>query len=347
MQLLRSVSARLTMGALALATLSGNALAESPGSMPKKPIFDATRFIDGPTVDEGEKVRIPDTYPVRFVPGFLIHLPNNRTTVSRETVRATVKDWANEPPALTVLDIEHLPVETVRRGSGRSIGAIRRNQNILSNVVDSIREEAPGLRLGFFDLLPPQHMHAWRNTHHLHGPFSRSFEKAFKYVDPTTNNRNEYGFVDRLDFLAPAVYIHESRIQRYLRDKAEGIPLDRNVGVRMIRDWIRDTVAAAREAQKPVYPVIWHRMHGGRAPDENGFETREYIGDELLRIVLEASLEFGDGVILWSDGEQYNEDDPWFEVIAEFTERPVTTVSFDQDNPWHRTADATTGPSNE
>lgn len=347
MRFLQSVSAKATLGVLALASVGQAANAQSPGTRPKKPIFDAMRCIDGPNCHEGERVRIPNTYPVRFVEGFEIQLPMNRDDVSREAVRNSVKHWDEEPPALTVIDIEHLPVETVRRGAGRSIGHIRRNQNILSNVVDSIREEAPGLRLGFFDLLPPQHMHAWRNTHHLHGPYSRSFEKAFRYVDPSNDNRNDYGFIDRLDFLAPAVYIHEVRIQRYLEDRAAGIPLENNVGVRMIRHWIRDTVAAAREAQKPVYPVVWHRMHAGRALDENGFETREYIGDELLRIVLEASLEYGDGVILWSDTEQYNEDDPWHAVIAEFTQRPVATVSFDRDHSWHRTADATTGPTDE
>lgn len=346
MRFLQSVSAKLVLGALAMTTLSGHASAASE-SLPKKPIFDATCFLDGPNADSGERVRVPDTYPVRFVYGFEIMLPENRSTVSREAVRQQARPWANEPPALTVIDIEHIPIENVRRGSGISIGQVRRNQNLLSMILDSVREEAPGLRLGYFDLLPAQHMFAWQENHHLNGPYSRSFEKAFRWVDPHTQYRTEYGYIDRLDFLAPAIYLHPQRIERYLSDRAEGRSLEHNVGARMIRNWIQWTVEAAREAQKPIYPVIWHRVHDGPNPDANGFETREYVGDELYRLVIETALEHADGVILWSDAEQYNEDDPWHDVVAEFTRRPVATISFDADRPGHRVVDATAGPGGE
>ncbi len=332
MSIWRSMKTNILLTAVIVASAGSAASAQSrdSGDAPAKPIFDATRSINGSRAGQGERVAIPGSHRVRFVDGFRLHFGRNVYWVSRNAIRQSVQEWANEPAALTVIDIEHIPVENVRRGRGKSDRQVQVGQDVLSHVVDSIREEAPGLRIGFFDLLPPQHMYAWKEGNRNNEVWKRSFERAFYRIDPNTGERTEYGFVDRLDFLAPAVYLNDGRVKRYLKDKQAGKPLERNVGARLIREWIRDTVAAARTANKPVYPVVWHRMHGGRNPDSRGFETREYIGDELLRIVLEATLEYADGVILWSDTEQYDAEDPWHAVIAEFVQQPVATTSFDE-----------------
>ena len=282
----------------------------------RKPVYDGAQFV-GPCGKQGQLVQmqLPSALPLRMIYAFETGLHANRTEIDRESVRGNIEPMRGDP-SMVVVDIEHLPVETVRRHPNATDADIQKGHDTLRMVLGEVRRRWPRARIGLFDMLPPQHMHAWNPEHPEHDRYKAALERGTYRVDPMTGEHEPgKGLLDAVDFLAPALYLHDQRIELYRRDRAWGKPDRDNRGVAQIRDWIAETVAAARTTGKPIYPFVWHRIHGGWKPNDDGFETAEYVGDDLYRLVLRTALEHADGVILWGRRERYNPSDPWQRII--------------------------------
>jgi len=280
-----------------------------------KPILDATHFVHRVGLERVEQPALPGTSDVRMIYAFETGLHSNKDRISRLSVRSNISSMRGDPE-IVVVDIEHLPLETVRRHRGASDSEVQRAHDTVRMILDEVRRRWPSAEIGLFDMLPPQHMHAWDPQHADHDEYMAALKRAEYRIDPVSGERDESsGLLDAVDFLAPAFYLHEQRLQLYRRDKRDARPLDENRGIRKLRDWISETVAAARTTGKPVYPFVWHRIHSSGKMSEAGFDTARYVGDRLYRLMLELSLEYADGVIIWSRREMYDENDPWQQVL--------------------------------
>jgi len=222
-----------------------------------------------------------------------------------------------------LLNIEHVPAETGRRHRGISDEDLQEGHDTLAGVARAAKEAFPDSPVGYFDMIPPQHMQAWDPDHELYPDHIETIRRAGYRVDPDTGQIDESdGLLDHVDFLAPAFYLPRGRLERYRQDKAAGVPFEENYGVIMLRDWIRETAAAARTSGKPVYAVLWAKEWGNDLFDDDGFCAQPYVGDEIFAFMIETSLEYCDGVILWSRHERYDPEAPFLDVLASFTQQP-------------------------
>lgn len=290
-------------------------------------IFSAMNLNLGPNFEQRIPVTTPLLEDIRFIFGWFTGLHRNRTEISASQIKANLEKFEPSipvsPGALTMINIEHIPVENVRRHKGVSDLELQVGHDQLALVADLVRERFPGSSVGYFDMLPPQHMHAWDPSDPQYDSYIETLRRAEYRLDPITRNRDEsQGFLDHVDYLAPAFYLSERRLKRLRQDQAAGKPFERNVGAIMIKNWIKETIEAARTTGKPVYAVLWHRETGNGKGlyDEDGFCIQPYIGDETFAMMIETTLNYCDGVILWSRHERYTPEAPWFAVIESFTQ---------------------------
>ena len=79
---------------------------------------------------------------------------------------------------MVLLDISHLPVETVRRHPGASDTEVQQAHDTLRMVINEIKRRWPLAEVGLFDMLPPQHMHAWDPQHPKYDRYMAALERG-------------------------------------------------------------------------------------------------------------------------------------------------------------------------
>lgn len=289
-------------------------------------IFSAMNLCAGPNFDERIHVPTPMIDDIRFIFGWYTGLHRNRDDISDREVEQHLDRFESsmrtDSPSLPVMiNIEHIPVENVRRHKGVSDEELQEGHDLLAGIADIVRERYPDSPIGYFDMLPPQHMHAWDPTDYQYPSYMETIQRADYRIDPVTGQRDESeGFLDHVDYIAPAFYLSEQRIRKFREERALGKPIENNIGAMMIDDWVRETTEAARSTGKPVIAVLWHREHdlGNGLRDEDGFCIQPYIGDEEFALMLETTLKYCDYVILWSGFERFDRNASWLDVLESF-----------------------------
>jgi len=170
---------------------------------------------------------------------------------------------------LICLDIEHWDIDSSRiEDSEYEINADK-----LGSVADRLHSINPGLRLGYYSLLPIRSYWA-------------VFDLTQKRKWETANARHKYGrnalgrfeaegLADKIDVTFPSLYTFYTNQQGWLK-------------------YAKANIKQARRYQKQVYPFIWPDYHGSNSTLGNS-----YIGDEYFKMQLETCLEYADGVVIW------------------------------------------------
>lgn len=263
---------------LAVACMPWHALsAPAPGFQ----VFDATLYRDKPDLGRQGLAPIEILYASAFWPdtrsaGAMDALPDERT----------VRRRAREARALdrpVVIDIEHWPLD----------GADERMRGYLAKYITVLqwtRSEAPGLNIGYFELLPMV-AYGWA----LAAPGSRDHQR---WQHENARRGALAPFVD-------AVYPH---LYTYYPDR---------------RAWTRYAEANLREARrygKPVYAFLWPQYS-----ERNAELGQRYLPEDFWRLQLETVRDLADGIVIWGgwDGAggapaAWDESAPWWRVTREF-----------------------------
>lgn len=153
----------------------------------------------------------------------------------------------------------------------------------LAKIGEWIRAERPKLKFGFYGVPP------------ITSPWNRP--ARWRAI-----NAQLHPIVKDVDFVMPDLYtVHADR-----------------------KDWLaqaKDTIAEARQYNKPIYAFIMPVYHPGAGADMSG----KPIPGDYWRFQLETLYQYADGVVIWS----WNPDVPWKSFASET----------DPNNWWYQTLD--------
>ena len=206
-----------------------------------------------------------------------IDLPDNR-------VRAAVRGPAREN-VLVCLDIERWDA------SADDPQAAETQISRYLRVAQVAHESQPGLRFGFYGLLPVRDY--WAPQHG---------RDSWEYRTWQEKNRRLMPLAKEVDVVFPSLYT--------FYDDQEG--------------WVRYAKANLEEARiygRPVYAFLWPEFHG---EDRRG----EEIPGPFWRLQLETCAEFADGIVIWGGWDLkankprvLNEESPWWIETRAFLDR--------------------------
>jgi hypothetical protein len=177
------------------------------------------------------------------------------------------------------IDIEHWPVD-IRRADEATV---RQSLRKLAQVADWIHAERPGVKLGFYGVLPIQDY--WTPV---------KYERAKREGRPA-------GRVTREDRDLERWRKANALVAEYLKDRVDYVFPSLYTFYDDPAGWAayaKANLAEARKFGKPVYPFLWMEYHDSNA---------ELKGRELPREAWRAELEFcrrhADGAVIWGGGK--------------------------------------------
>lgn len=181
------------------------------------------------------------------------------------------------------------------------------NKNSKENNIDwyvrvakQMKQEAPGLRLGFY--VGPPLIEYWRAV---------GDENSEDYKDWQRDNDKVKPILDEVSVLFPNLYTHYP---------------DR-------RGWIKQANAQIKEAKRlaggrPIYPTIWMRYHPG---SNGGLLENQYLPADYFRFQLETIYQLGaDGVVIWGGWDfdnpkggklMWDENRVWWQETRQFLQK--------------------------
>jgi hypothetical protein len=208
--------------------------------------------------------------------------------------------WPNQPPGdlpnharlrvlakdmwrrghLVCVDIEHWPLfnqpDEVRQSSIEK----------LTSVVDTLHTNAPGLRIGFYGVLPQREYWA---------PVGNDPDRLERWKQ---HNQRMQVLADHVDVVFPTLYT--------LYDDREG--------------WVTYAEANLQEARrygKQVYVFLWPWYHGS-----NGDLNGQMLPADFWRMQLDTCRKYADGVVIWADPyKEWDPDAAWWEQTKQFIEK--------------------------
>ena len=174
------------------------------------------------------------------------------------------------------LDIESWPV-------GGVDPALRaRSIKKLARVIEIARMTAPGIRLGFYGILPD--ICYWPLLKHDAG-----------YVQWLQTNRQLDGLAARVDAVFPSLYTFYEDLDGW-------------------RSYARQTLVESRRWEMPVYAFLWPEFH-----DSNLLLRGRPLPRSFWRAQLELCGELADGVVLWGGWrERWSESAEWWQETLQF-----------------------------
>ncbi len=220
-------------------------------SAPPFLVFDATAYRGKPSGDTTGLRRIHILYERSFWTG----AEGGRADLSANRVRTAVRGPGGKGN-LVCLDIERWDVAS--DDPDVSIAEFARYEQ----VARVAHHSQPGLRLGFYSVLPIRNY--WAPQHG---------RESWEYRTWQEQNRRGIPLGKLVDVVYPSLYtFYEDR---------EG--------------WVRYAEANLEEARiygRPIYAFLWPEYHGS---DKRGQE----IPGEFWRLQLETCAKFADGVVIW------------------------------------------------
>ncbi len=244
-------------------------------------VFDATLYRNKPRLDSYGIEPIEILYAARFWPDtrssrLMERLPDEyRVRRLGRDLRAMRKP--------VVIDIEHWPLEGDE-------AQMRESQAKYITVLQWLRNEAPGLNIGFFGRLPGVVYH-WS----LENRDSRHYR--------TWQDENA-----RLDDFAELVDTIYLPLYTYYPDRDA---------------WVKYATAHLREARrygKSVHVFLWPQYS-----ERNEILGQQYLPADYWRLQLETVHQHADGLVIWGDWDgkrnapaAWDETAPWWQVTREF-----------------------------
>lgn len=260
-------------------------------------VFDGTAYRNKPKLDGYGIEPIEILYQYRFWPDNsspmkLEQLPDEHT-VRRVAREAMKKKYP------VVVDIEHWRLDGDE-------SQIRENLAKYTTVLQWLRNEAPDLRFGYFELLP-MNAYGWA----LNDPNSSDYRRW------QTVNEQRADLAPFVDAVYPPLYT-------YYPDQLKWV------------QYARANLREARRYGKPVYAFLWPQYS-----EQNKELSQQYLPADYWRLQLETAMKYADGIVIWGgwDGARnapalWDDSAPWWQVTREFMHtlslRPKAMVLSDQ-----------------
>jgi len=157
----------------------------------------------------------------------------------------------------------------------------QRNIGKLTQVIDLARATAPGLRIGFYGLLPG--ITYW--------PLQRHDDA---YQEWLMVNQQLVPLASHVDAIYPSLYTFYPDVEGW-------------------KNYARQTLRAARRYGKPVYAFLWPEFH------DSTVLAGQHVPTAYWRAELELCAQLADGIVLWGGWKQHwNEHAPWWQETRAF-----------------------------
>lgn len=244
-------------------------------------VFDGTLYRHKPELGSYGIKPVDILYMTRFWPND--RSPSALGRLPRESVVRQLAREASAKAQPVVIDIEHWRLDG---------GDKQMNTNLAryESVLRWMRNEAPGLKLGYFGHLPMT-AYGWS----IRGQGSRAYRRW------QIENKKRGALAPLVDAIYPPLYT-------YFPNQ---------------RDWVRFAIANLREAHrygKPVYAFLWPQY-----VERNNQVGLQYLPAKFWRLQLETVRKYADGVVIWGgwDGKHggpatWDETAPWWTVTKQF-----------------------------
>ena len=247
-----------------------------------KPIYDSTVYLE-------KKMSNQDFFPpIRIL--YIDHLYKYSIDIN------SLKQLAHSLPKSStpyIIDIESWDVHTLNDEEAN------RNINKYILVIDTLRNERPDLKFGYYGVLPNRDYFA---------PITNDPKKLleWKHINQRLTRLSKH-----VDVICPSLYTFFNDVSGWKKYAAENIK-------------------RAREYGKPVYPFIWPQYHDSSSFLLKGKFLPESFWYEELKLVYSMS----DGVIIWGgvkDGVQmeWDENAIWWNITKNFIKYKITSKSAD------------------
>lgn len=242
-------------------------------------IFDGTLYSDKPNMDTLGIQHITILYVSQFWPNWDKGISKDELP-KKEIVLKLARE-ANKKGSLVAIDIEHWPLT----GDDTEV---KNSINKFSKVIRWFREEAIGIRLGLFGVMPIADYHRSRK------PQESNDHKKWK-----KENERLRPLAELVDVVFPHTYT-------FFPKQAE---------------WQQFAIQNVQEALrygKPVYLFLWPQY------SETNRELRhKYVSADFWKMQLETAHQNADGIVIWGgwgDGKPatWDEDASWWQVTKEF-----------------------------
>lgn len=201
------------------------------------------------------------------------------------TVRTTARKIADKAPTnLYFLDMEEFPL-----GPSATYAERERAVRQLVEIIQWIHQERPGLRLGFYGIVPERNY--WAPV--LAG--NPKWRKA--NADWRARNAQLAPVAEEADIVFPSLYTFYDNPMEWVK-YAEG------------------NIAQARRYGKKVYVFLWPQYH-----DSNATLRYTFLKGDFWRVQLETAYRLADGVIIWGGYKQdwhTASQLPWWTETLEF-----------------------------
>lgn len=237
-------------------------------------VFSALSFKNQPDLTAQGMRKVQMLGAGLFYPGAVTSRPPAANDVRLIARRAAQRG------SLAFLDFEQWKM------AGVSDEVLRRHERYLGEIADIMHETSPGLRLGYYGIMPvrdywtpvnadPQELSQWHAT-----------------------NRKLSSLARHVDVIFPSLYT--------FYDDPKG--------------WRKYAIANLKEARqygKQVYAFIWFEYH----PSNDKLRGKQLDG-KFWRLELETCYKYADGVVIWGGhGEKWDPHAPWWQQTKQFLQK--------------------------
>lgn len=212
--------------------------------------------------------------------------PNYDTSRGDEQRTRELARRVSDSGQLLCLDIEHWPVD-IRTASDAEV---ERSIDLISEIIDWIRDERPGVRLGLYGVLPIRDY--WSPV--TGGKWLPLWATANGRLRKARDKRGRFiaeGLADRVDVLFPGGYVFYDDLAGFEKD-------------------LRANAREGRRYGKQLYLFYWLQFHNSN-PTLGG----QLVPPSFCEVMHRVAEEEADGCVLWSD-----EKTAWSDDIAQRVE---------------------------
>jgi hypothetical protein len=268
-----------------------------PTHAAKKLYFDATVHVGKPDLTGTGLTPIYMIYEASFFPPKdSAHLHPNEA-ICRNQARL-----AANYGGITCLDIESWPADPRIAAPPKVEESLRK----LAQIADWMHDEKPGLRLGFYGIMPIcdfwtsaqyRKAQAMKGKHPWWDAYYDEFERQYK-LWLACNDFVRERLASHADVVFPSLYQFYPEIEGW-------------------EIYARDNLSEADRFNKASFPFLWFRYHPEGKNTDPGF-----LPEASWRRQLEVASELADGAVIWGGyRERWNAEAPWWKATEQFLQR--------------------------